>query len=80
MGVNKNFMATITLTYNARSSKARMVLDMLMSTGLFKKKEEKPNAETMAAIKEAQSGKHAEKGRNRPDRLANMQEWWTSQV
>jgi len=59
VGVNKNFMATITLTYNARSSKARMVLDMLMSTGLFKKKEEKPNAETMAAIKEAQSGKHA---------------------
>lgn len=32
---------------------------MLMSTGLFKKKEEKPNAETMAAIKEAHSGKHA---------------------
>lgn len=50
-------MATITLTYNARSSKARMILDMIISTGLFKKKEDQPNAETMAAIEEARSNK-----------------------
>ena len=51
-------MATITLKYNSRSSKAKMLLDLILSSGLFSK-ESKPNAKTMAAIREAQSGKCA---------------------
>ena len=52
-------MATVTISYDARNSKARWFLDLLFSTGLFTKKEGKPNARTMAAIKEAKSGEYA---------------------
>ena len=52
-------MATVTITYDGRNSKARWFLDLLFSTGLFTKKEGRPNACTMAAIKEAKSGKYA---------------------
>ena len=51
-------MATITLKYNARSSTARRLLEMLLGSGLFSRADEpKPNAKTMAAIREARSGK-----------------------
>lgn len=51
-------MATITLNYNARSSTARRLLEMLLGSGLFSRADEpKPNAKTMAAIREARSGK-----------------------
>lgn len=51
-------MATITLKYNARSSNARRLLEMLLGSGLFSRADEpKPNAKTMAAIREARSGK-----------------------
>ena len=49
-------MATMTITYNGRSRRAKLALEMLFSTGLFQKKD-KPNARTIAAIKEAKSGK-----------------------
>ena len=52
-------MATVTITYDGRNSKARWFLDLLFSTGLFTKKESKPNKRTMEAIKEAKSGKYA---------------------
>ena len=54
-------MATITITYNGRSQRAKLALDMLFSTGLFKasNKVNKPNKRTMAAIEEAKTGKHA---------------------
>ena len=52
-------MATITISYDGRNSKARWFLDLLFSTGLFTKKEDKPNKRTMAAIKEAQTGEYA---------------------
>lgn len=52
-------MATITISYDGRNNKARWFLDLLFSTGLFTKKEEKPNKRTMAAIKEAQIGEYA---------------------
>ena len=52
-------MATITLSYDGRNSKARWFLDLLFSTGLFTKKESKPNKRTMDAIKEAQTGEYA---------------------
>lgn len=51
-------MATTTLTYNGRSSKARRALSALLETGLFTVSE-KPNKKTMEAIKEARSGKYA---------------------
>ena len=51
-------MATITLSYNPRSSKAKMLLDMILATGLFSR-EPKPNAKTLASIREAKSGKSA---------------------
>lgn len=52
-------MATVTISYDGRNSKARWLLDLLFSTGLFTKKEGKPNKRTMNAIKEAQTGKYA---------------------
>ena len=52
-------MATITISYDGRNSKARWFLDLLFSTGLFTKKDDKPNKLTMAAIKEAQTGEYA---------------------
>lgn len=51
-------MATLTVSYNARSRKARKAVSELLSTGLFTE-EGKPNKLTMAAIKEAKSGKFA---------------------
>lgn len=51
-------MATITISYNGRSSKARKAINELLSTGLFKE-EHKPNRLTMAAIEEAKAGKYA---------------------
>lgn len=52
-------MATVTISYDARNSKARWFLDLLFSTGLFSKKDSKPNARTMNAIKEAETGEYA---------------------
>ena len=52
-------MATVTITYDGRNSKARWFLDLLFSTGLFTKKDGKPNKRTMEAIKEAQTGEYA---------------------
>lgn len=47
-------MATVTLTYNGRSSTARALIEMILSTGLFTKVT-KPNKKTMAAINEAKN-------------------------
>lgn len=47
-------MATVTLTYNGRSSTARALIEMILSTGLFTKVV-KPNKKTMAAINEAKT-------------------------
>lgn len=52
-------MATVTISYDGRNSKARWFLDLLFSTGLFTKKEDKPNKRTMNAIKEVQTGNYA---------------------
>ena len=52
-------MATVTISYDGRNSKAKWFLDLLFSTGLFTKKETKPNKRTMDAIKEAQTGEYA---------------------
>lgn len=52
-------MATVTITYDGRNSKAGWFLDLLFSTGLFTKKDSKPNKRTMEAIKEAQTGEYA---------------------
>ena len=46
-------MATITISYNARSSKARNALRALFSTGLFSMQE--PNETTLSAIRECNS-------------------------
>ena len=43
-------MATITISYNARSSRARNALKALFATGLFSRQD--PNETTMSAIRE----------------------------
>lgn len=47
-------MATVTLTYNGRSSKARAIIDMILSTGLFTR-ENKPNKKTVSSLQEAKT-------------------------
>ena len=53
-------MATMTLTYDARSSKAREAIAHLLSLGLFniaeEKKISKEEKKTLAAIKELENG------------------------
>ncbi len=53
-------MATITLEYNARSSKARTMIGKLLASGIFvrqdDKKTDKPNATTLAAFRETEAG------------------------
>lgn len=50
-------MATMTISYNGRSPKARKALSALFSTGLFYT-EDKPNKKTIAAIKEAKESEN----------------------
>ena len=53
-------MATITLSYNARSSKARAMLGCLLDSGIFVRQDaaisEIPNAATLAAFRETEEG------------------------
>lgn len=56
-------MATITLDYNARSSKARAAIENILATGLFVRRNEpkrKSGRElTLEALHEAREGKYA---------------------
>lgn len=53
-------MATITLDYDARSSKARAMLNSLLDSGIFVRHDEPineiPNAVTLAAFRETEQG------------------------
>lgn len=51
-------MATMTISYDGRSKKARKAVETLLDTGFFTVNR-KPNKLTMAAIEEAKSGKSA---------------------
>ena len=56
-------MATITLDYNARSSKARAAINGILATGMFTArpvpKRKSGSDQTLEAIAEAKAGKHA---------------------
>ncbi len=54
-------MATLTLEYDGRSTKAKKAIEYILSLGIFKKKEQNAyNPEFVKMIKEAE--KEAEKG------------------
>ena len=44
-------MATVTITFDGRNSKARWFLDLLFSTGLFTQKDGKPNKRSVISVK-----------------------------